>query len=701
MVGGGFVDGIVFHPRVKGLRYARTDIGGAYRWNDRQREWEPLLDWLDLKDVNLMGVESIALDPNDPNRLYLACGMYTNAASPNAAVLRSSDRGRTFQRSDLPFKMGGNENGRGNGERLAVDPLNGRILYLGSRRAGLWKSIDAGASWSQITTFPNVPSAGVGVVSVVFDPHGAPRENQTRDIYAAVSASDQPNLFHSSDGGSTWQAVPGEPLQYRPTRMVLGSDGNLFITYGSSAGPSRMRDGALWRLDTRSGKWADITPEKPDPSSAGKAFGYACVSLQSDDPKRLVVSTFGRPGGEEIFRSTDSGETWRPIFHQGGGTYDFSLAPYVAKTPIHWLFDLEVDPFDPDHAIFTTGYGGYETYDLRDVDRNRPTKWRVMSKGIEETVALDLLSPPSGDAHLITAIGDYGGFVCWNLDKPSPEGNCDNPRFGNTTGIAEASLDPKVIVRVGRAAGPNTGGNIGYSLDGGHSWQPCPTAPKPYSNSGRVAVSADGAVWIWTPMGSMPYWTSDRGRTWLACNGLKANTRVIADPIDPRAFYALDLFAGQLFESGDSGASFASGPLVLPGPPLAFGADRFDNRGGQDKLYATPGRKRDLWIAAFDGLYHASNGSDWGKVEGVEMIQAFGFGKAAPSATVPSLYLCGTIHGMRGVFRSDDFGRNWTRINDDAHQWGLVLQVAGDPRAYGRVYVGTHGRGVLYGDPTK
>jgi photosystem II stability/assembly factor-like uncharacterized protein len=61
--------------------------------------------------------------------------------------------------------------------------------------------------------------------------------------------------------------------------------------------------------------------------------------------------------------------------------------------------------------------------------------------------------------------------------------------------------------------------------------------------------------------------------------------------------------------------------------------------------------------------------------------------------------MVGNVDNARGIYRSDDAGKTWVHINDDAHQWGLVLQISGDPKKYGRVYVGTHGRGVFYGDP--
>src|SRR5579871_1977113 len=705
MVGGGFVDGIVFHPTARGVCYARTDIGGAYRWDGHAKRWQPLLDWLSLKDVNLMGVESIALDPTDPNKLYMACGMYTNSSSPNAALLRSRDQGRTFERSELPFKMGGNENGRGNGERLSVDPNDGPILFLGSRHDGLWRSDDGAKTWQKVENFPASQDTtggfggSAGIVVTAFDPRSGSRGKPSSTIYAGVSVRGQSNLFRSDDAGVTWQPIPGEPTTNRVTRMKLAGH-TLYVTYGSSPGPSRMTDGSVWKLDTQTGTWTDITPEKPGAANP-QGFGYAGVSVDSRNPNTLLVSSFFRPGGEEIFRSTDGGASWRPVFHAGGGKFDFRLAPYVARTPIHWLFDVEIDPANPDHALFTTGYGGYETFDLTDVDRGRPTTWSVMSTGIEETVVLQLASPSKG-ATLVSAIGDYGGFVHWNLDKPAPDGNFDHPHFGNTTGLAVASANPDVMVRVGRQSGNRGGGNIGYSLDGGRTWQTTGGLPSAGANSGSIALSADGSTWIWSLGRGGEFLSRDRGATWKAVEGLPAGLRVVADGVNPGRFYALDLSRGDLYESPNAGATWTLSHFTLPGGLPTRGRDRGDGRGGQDQLYVTPGIEGDLWIAAFDGLCHRSGaGGQFAKMEGVEQLWALGFGKAPPRRAFPAMYLVGTVRGVWGVFRSDDEAGTWTRINDDAHQWGLILQVAGDPRKYGRVYVGTHGRGVLYGDQAR
>ena len=722
IVGGGFVDGIVFHPTAKSVRYVRTDMGGAYRWNEGTKRWDPMLDWVPYEDLNLMGVESIAVDPSDPDRVYLACGTYTHGGTPDGAILRSRDRGRTFERTNVPFKFGGNEDGRGNGERLSVDPNDGNVLYLGTRHVGLWRSTDGAVTWNKVETFPDVteaPPAGVegrpdrgsrgsGVAVTLFDPRSASRGKRSSVIYAAVSLMGRDNLFRSADSGETWQAVPGQPTQYRPTHMVMASDGILYLSYGTSPGPSRMSEGAVWRFDPKSGAWREVTPVKPNPAR-NQRFGYAAVAVDSRDPRVVIASTYGRMNGnggeDDIFRSIDGGATWKPVFGGnaaagGAGTFDDALAPYVTRTPIHWMFDIEIDPADSKHAMFTTGYGGRETFNLTDMDANQPTRWSVMSSGIEETVPLELCSPTKG-AHLISAVGDYGGFTHWDLDKPAPEGASEPPIFNNTTGVACAENKPEVVVRVGVSSHHHPGLNISYSLDSGRTWQPPATMPQPNSLAGSTAVSADGTTWVWTPQGSPAYVTRDNGATWTRAQGVPDNTRLVADRVNPGKFYAVSLFEGKLYRSTDGAATFTERVLALP-DGLPTRGNRGDNRGGQDRLYATPGKEGDLWIAAFHGLYHSKDfGETFTRMEGVSEVHAFGFGKAAPGADYAALYLVGVVNGQRGILRSDDAARSWVRINDDRHRWGLLLQIAGDPKQYGRVYVGSHGRGIIYGDPVR
>src|SRR4029079_5558732 len=126
-------------------------------------------------------------------------------------------------------------------------------------------------------------------------------------------------------------------------------------------------------------------------------------------------------------------------------------------------------------------------------------------------------------------------------------------------------------------------------------WKEPATDPDPKASAGHLAVSADGGVWVWTPEGQVPYLTADRGATWLSCAGLPKDTRVVADRVNPKRFYGIALFDGKLFESNDGAANFTERPLVLPGGLSKRGGgdgdnrtDRGDDRGGQDRIYATP-----------------------------------------------------------------------------------------------------------------
>ena len=72
--GGGYVLDVYCHPKQKDLVYIRTDVGGFYRWDAAGSRWIPLTDQFTRAQSNYYGGEGLALDPGNPNIVYIAAG---------------------------------------------------------------------------------------------------------------------------------------------------------------------------------------------------------------------------------------------------------------------------------------------------------------------------------------------------------------------------------------------------------------------------------------------------------------------------------------------------------------------------------------------------------------------------------------------------------------------------------------------------
>ncbi|MGC4091618.1 MAG: hypothetical protein QM756_27805 [Polyangiaceae bacterium] len=241
-----------------------------------------------------------------------------------------------------------------------------------------------------------------------------------------------------------------------------------------------------------------------------------------------------------------------------------------------------------------------------------------------------------------------------------------------------------------------------YSLDSGATWTLFDSEPAGGNGRGGIVVSADGKTFFWAERDAVPAFSRDRGKTWTAAAGLEkaagtpdwapSNLLPAADRVNSNKFYVYDLKAGRMFVSSDGGAHFTVGSGALPTLPdyqLTSGA-----------LAAVPGNEGDLWATGREGLYHSTDsGAGFEKLSSVEQAHSVGFGAPAPGSRYPAIYLNGKVGGVDGFFRSNDQGASWVRINDDQHQFGGGGAIIGDPRVYGRVYLGTGGRGILYGQP--
>lgn len=699
--GGGFVSGIIFSRGVRGLVYARTDVGGAYRLDPGSETWQPLLDWVGRDEADYLGVESLALDPTHPDRVYLAVGLYTKGWAGAGAMLRSKDRGRTWERTAMSMKMGGNEWGRSCGERLAVDPNQPSHVLFGSRQGGLLVSEDHGETWEK---HPGLPAGTgndpIGIAAIVFDAKTGSPGLPTQVIYAAVEQKKGGSVMQSRDAGKTWATLKGQPEGMLACHIELDEQGRLWATYGNGPGPNDITDGAVYTLDPGNGAATDVSPLRP---SGDDKFGYAGLAVDHTRPGRLLVTTIDRwTHKDEIFFTKDGGKTWTPIVKTA--RWDVNDAPWAmlhrdAIVP-WWMGDIDLDPFDPNHAKISAGI--WSTTNLDKAETSGQVEFRLTNHGIEESVANVLVSPPQG-APLLSGLKDFCGLRHARLEQ-SPREGAYNPPCQETKGLDFAELEPNLVVRTGTAWGfseePEPNGLL--STDGGKTWQGFASVPPGAKTGGMVAMTADGSSIVWTFKHDPVMVSRDRGKTWEKVKGLRGSADVpdwsasdlqpAADRVDPKRVVIYDAPEGVLYFSNDGGSAFRKGAQALPAIPnyALMVAD----------IEAVPGHSGHLWISTGMELYRSTDGGKTANpVVSVEASYGVGIGKASPGAEYPTVFLSGQVDGTKGVFRSTDEGSHWVRVSDDDHQYGLVNVVEGDPRVFGRVYLGPSGRGIVVGEP--
>ena len=229
--GGGFATGLVAHPTEPNLVYARTDGAGLYRWNPSNESWTQLITAdrmpgavLEYPDQEISGkaigngtgrytvyaTNSVALDPQDPDVLFVAAG---NARLQAGVFLKSTDRGESFSLLELDVPVtGNNQSSRTYGERLAVDPNNSNVVYYGAQQDGsVYRNFQAGeGAWEQI---PNsvLPfgRAPFGATAVVFDAQsGTNAQGRTNRIYASVGDGSNAGVYVSENAGGSWSKLP-------------------------------------------------------------------------------------------------------------------------------------------------------------------------------------------------------------------------------------------------------------------------------------------------------------------------------------------------------------------------------------------------------------------------------------------------------------------------------------------------------------
>jgi hypothetical protein len=673
---GGQLTGIDIAP--DGTKVVKADAFGAYIWNATTNRWDQLVtaDRMPVAPhggvgrsravARAAGVWEIRIAPSLTTRLFM---IY------DGDVYRSDDRGASWLKMPLPGILGADANGSGKfaNQKMAVDPINPNVVYVGTLTNGTWRSFDAGATWERI----NEIAVGTtpGIAGIVFDPSSGTTKDRTNTIYVPSFGQ---GVWRSTDAGATWTQIAGITLD-GPTKVwtaQIGADGIYWCSDHID----------VWKFD--SGTWT-------------KVKHYNATAVVSD-PKmagRVILSAQGGKGLETL----DNGVTWIGDWQwTSDGLHQIATdIPWLANSDTKWMTigDMKIDPTDG-LVYFAEGIGVWKA----DWPKTFvPFNWISQSLGIEELVANDVIAPPGGKP--ITASWDRPFFRSNDpTEFPSKYGPIDG-EFAGGWGIDYASSDPSFIVGLANWRARDISG---YSPDGGQTWYEF--AAKPVWKQGGCIAAATPLNIVWVSGNNgLPYYTKDGGASWKLAPGLPSDGWIFAyyvkrhivtaDRVDIGTFFLYNFKHG-LYKSTDGGDHWS---LIYPraiAPSSGFNA----------RLRATPGHAGHLWFTSGPQLpphpyskgrfiRSTDGGETWRTIPLVLEVIDFGFGKPKTSGGYPAIYIVGWVNGKYGIWRSDDEATNWTNIgkypNEIIDEIGVIN---GDMNTYGVVYVGFHGSGFAYGN---
>jgi hypothetical protein len=334
--------------------------------------------------------------------------------------------------------------------------------------------------------------------------------------------------------------------------------------------------------------------------------------------------------------------------------------------------------------------------------------WVSKTRGIEEMVANDAIV--TGDGKLLTAMWDRSGFRNESLSQYPSTHLPGLTQFSSGWDVSASAQNPNFVTLISEDYRDRDPHFSGYSTDGGKTWTRFASITNGTHTTdlhyGNIAISAtDTNRLVWLPGNKkVPYYSPDRGATWLPTTGLPANMidahhryvqLLVADPIQGNVFYLWDGRYGSkdIYKSTDYGQNWTKVADNGPG-----GSDAFV----RGQLEAAPGRSGELWTAITgNGLARSVDaGVTWGNISGFSLANEVTFGKAAPGSTDPAVYVLGTYNGNYGIWRSTDLGTSWDKIGTyPADIFDNIKTMTADPYVLGRLYVGFAGNSFVYGEP--
>ncbi|GIW52314.1 MAG: hypothetical protein KatS3mg081_1669 [Gemmatimonadales bacterium] len=641
--------------------------GGLWKTTDGGENWFPVTDG----QIRSASVGAVAVSETNPDIVFIGMGesCIRGNIMPGDGVYKSTDGGKTWTH------VGFSESHAIS--KIRIHPTNPDIVFVASfgkysapsTERGIYKSTDGGRTWRRVL-YRDDKTGGIDIAIDRNNPNViyAALWEAYRKEYQMSSGGPGSGLFKSTDGGETWTEITRNP------GLPRGLIGKIGVSV-SGANSNRVYalienepDGGLYRSEDGGATWTLINNSR---SIRQRAFYYTHVFADPNDPDVVYIQN------TSIFRSTDGGKTLTSV---NSGTHgDFH--------------DLWIDPDDSGHLVVGNDGGGAVSKDTAQswTDQDFPTGQFyhvITTKHIPYHVC--------GAQQDNTTICTPFNYNAWVYGFGTPPGR---GRGGRSQDITAGSMA------------------LSYPVGGG---EPGYIAPDPldfdifYSgaNNGRYVDKYNRRLGTSREVSPYPWFYSgeparDIRERW------QWTFPIIFSPVDPRTLY---VSSQRLWVTRDGGQTWTaiSGDLTRHDPATlgpSGGPITGDMNGPE--VYATifsvgPGKinVNTIWVGSDDGLVHVTRdgGRTWINVTPPDMpefgrvsqIDASAFDDATAYIAVKRPLLNDL---SPYIFKTNDYGRTWTKIVNGIRPDAYVHAVREDPHRRGLLYAATqHGVYISYDD---
>jgi photosystem II stability/assembly factor-like uncharacterized protein len=294
------VAGVAGNPLIY---YVGAADGGVFRTSDGGITWKAYFQHQPVASIGAM-----AVDPQNADVVWIGTGEANvrNDISFGDGVWKSTDGGAHWQHMGLDhtFQI----------SAIAVDPLDPNTVFVAAMGSpwqdnperGVFRTSDGGKTWQKVLYL----GPGVGISDLAMNPKNplilfAGTYAFRRTPWGYSGGGPQDAIYRSIDGGSTWQRLSGHGLPTKPvTRIGLAiapsMTNRIYAVIGST-------EGVLWRSDDNGDHWTLVSKDQEVDS---RPFYFSHIAVDPKNPDKVFALS------NDFEESTDGGHTFHPIAKQ-------------------------------------------------------------------------------------------------------------------------------------------------------------------------------------------------------------------------------------------------------------------------------------------------------------------------------------------------------------------------------------------------